>query len=77
MDLLSNEVLLQHLTQKFGEALFNIEEPHGLLTVTTTRNHLLPLLEYLYHDAYLQMNFLTTMCGIHYPGQKETELGMI
>ncbi len=78
MDPLNNQVLLQHITQKFGdEAFSDVQEPHGLLTVTTTRDQLLPLIEYLHHDAYLQMNFLTTMCGIHYPEQKGAELGMI
>ncbi len=77
MDPLTNQLLLDHLTQKFGDAIFNVQEPHGLLTLTTTRENLLPLIEYLYHDKYLQMNFLTTMCGIHYPEQKGAELGMI
>ena len=77
MDPLTNQLLLDHLTQKFGDAIFNVQEPHGLLTLTTTRENLLPLTEYLYHDPYLQMNFLTTMCGIHYPEQQGSELGMI
>jgi NADH-quinone oxidoreductase subunit C len=78
MDPLNNQVLLQHITQKFGDdALSDVQEPYGLLTITTTRDLLLPLIEYLHHDPYLQMNFLTTMCGIHYPEQKGAELGMI
>lgn len=77
MEQLTNQILLQNLTPQFGEALFDVTEPYGLLTVTTTRANLVPLLEYLFHHDYLQMNFLTTMCGVHYPENQGAELGMI
>ncbi len=77
MEPLTNQILLEHLTKKFGDTLFDIWEPYGLLTLTTTRENLLPILKYLYHDEYLQMNFLTTMCGVHYPEKQGAELGMI
>ncbi len=77
MEQLTNQILLENLTKKFGEALFDIGEPYGLLTLSTTRDNLLPLIEFLFHDEYLQMNFLTTMCGVHYPERQGAELGMI
>ncbi|PSR56612.1 NADH-quinone oxidoreductase subunit C [Adhaeribacter arboris] len=77
MEPLTNQILLENLTKKFGDSLFDIWEPYGLLTLTTTRDSLLPLLEYLYHDEYMQMNFLTTMCGVHYPEKQDAELGVV
>lgn len=74
---LTNQRVLENITTKFGTAIFDAHEPYGLLTVTTTRDQIIPLLTYLYQDEELQMNFLTTMCGIHYPENKEAELGVI
>ncbi|MDQ3290716.1 MAG: NADH-quinone oxidoreductase subunit C [Bacteroidota bacterium] len=77
MEPLNNQILLEHLTKKFGDSLFDIWEPYGLLTLTTTRENLLPIMGFLYHHEYLQMNFLTTMCGVHYPEKQGSELGMV
>jgi NADH-quinone oxidoreductase subunit C len=75
---LTNQAVLERLTQKFGEQTFtDVGEPYGLLTVTTTREQIIPILEFLHADELLQMNFLTTMCGIHYPSNKDKELGVI
>jgi NADH-quinone oxidoreductase subunit C len=74
---LTNERVLANITAKFGDAIFDAHEPYHLLTVTTTRDQIIPLLTHLYHDPELQMNFLTTMCGIHYPENKGQELGMV
>ena len=74
---LTNQQVLDNITARFGDAIFDAHEPYGLLTVTTTRDQIIPLLTHLYNDADLQMNFLTTMCGIHYPESKGQELGVI
>lgn len=74
---LTNEQVLENITATFGEAIFDAQEPYSLLTVTTTRDQIIPLLMHLYNDADLKMNFLTTMCGIHYPENKGQELGVI
>jgi NADH-quinone oxidoreductase subunit C len=74
---LTNQQVLDNITARFGDAIFDAHEPYGLLTVTTTRDQIIPLLTHLYHDAALQMNFLTTLCGIHYPESKGQELGVI
>lgn len=82
-DPLSNQVVLDNLTvlenlqHKFGDAIFDVEEPHGLLTVTTTRDTIVPLLQHLYDEEHMQFRFLTTLCGIHYPDHKGKELGVI
>lgn len=74
---IQNVALLERLQKQFGDSIFDAEEPYGLLTITTTREKIIPMLEFLFHDKELQMNFLTTMCGIHYPSNAGKELGMI
>jgi NADH-quinone oxidoreductase subunit C len=74
---LTNEQVLENIKAAFGDAIFDVHAPYGLLTLTTTRDQIIPLLTHLHRDQELQMNFLTTMCGIHYPENKDQELGMI
>jgi len=67
--------LLHHL---FGEATFtDVEEQYGLLSVTTTREHIHGVIAGLQQDQEIKLNFLTTMCGINYPENEGKELGMI
>jgi NADH-quinone oxidoreductase subunit C len=73
-----NAQLLDLLHRLFGADTFtDVEEPYGLLTVTTTRDRIHDIISGLQQDQELQLNFLTTMCGIHYPENEGKELGMI
>lgn len=73
-----NTPVLALLHRLFGEAAFtDVEEPYGLLTVTTTREQIHGIIAGLKADTELQFNFLTTMCGINYPENEGKELGMI
>jgi NADH-quinone oxidoreductase subunit C len=73
-----NAQLLALLHRLFGaDAFTDVDEPYGLLTVTTTRERIHEIMAGLQQDQELQLNFLTTMCGIHYPENEGKELGMI
>jgi NADH-quinone oxidoreductase subunit C len=74
---ITNEQLIARLQEKFGEQVFDMQEPYGLVTVTTTRENIIPMLQALYDDEVLQMQFLTTMCGMHFPDNKGQELGVV
>jgi NADH-quinone oxidoreductase subunit C len=73
---LNNEILLQQLTQKFGEQVKPIGEPYGLFTVETSRENIIDLLTYLKQDAQLQFIYLTDITAIQYPEQ-ENPIGVI
>jgi len=65
--MLTNEEVAKDLIRQFGEDVYDFDDPHGLLTLSTTREQILPMLQYLKdHPAY-QINFLTDLTGIHYP----------
>ncbi|UYZ61622.1 NADH-quinone oxidoreductase subunit C [Hymenobacter weizhouensis] len=73
-----NAQLLDLLYRLFGQDAFtDVEEPYGLLTVTTTRERIHDIVAGLQQDQELQLNFLTTMCGMHWPEQEGRELGMV
>ncbi len=72
---LTNENVLGKIISEFGEE--NIQDPYnpdGIMTITTNRETIHDLIKYLRDDKELQISFLTTMCGIHYPGQGDKEM---
>jgi NADH-quinone oxidoreductase subunit C len=48
-----------------------------MLTFTTSREKLVDLFKYLYDHKEFQYQFLTTLCGVHYPDQVGRELGVV
>ncbi|QCR23616.1 NADH-quinone oxidoreductase subunit C [Pontibacter sp. SGAir0037] len=72
---LTNENVLGKIISEFGEEnIWDAYNPDGIMTFTTNRETIVNLITYLRDDKELQISFLTTMCGIHYPEQKGKEL---
>lgn len=75
---LTNENVLGKIVARFGEDnVWDAYDPDGIMTFFTNRETIHELIQYLYDDEALQVRFLTTMCGIHYPEQKDRELCMM
>ncbi|MCC9136813.1 NADH-quinone oxidoreductase subunit C [Pontibacter silvestris] len=72
---LTNDYVLDKITVQFGEdAIWGAYTPDGIMTIFTNRESVVELIQYLHNDEELQIRFLTTLCGIHYPEQKDREL---
>jgi NADH-quinone oxidoreductase subunit C len=76
MGTLNNEILLQQLTERFGDNVKLVGEPYGLVTVDTHRETVIDLLTFLKNDALLQFIYLTDITAIHYPEQ-QNPIGVI
>jgi NADH-quinone oxidoreductase subunit C len=74
---MTNQEIAEDLTSRFGDAIFDVHEPHGLLTITTTRDKIIDILQYLYSHKEYQFQFLTDLCGIHYPNNTGNEIGVV
>lgn len=74
---LTNEYITQRLTEKFGEAITQVEEPFGLLTFEVPKDMNLKVMQFLHEDADLQFRFLTDLCAVHYPDQTGRELAVV
>jgi NADH-quinone oxidoreductase subunit C len=74
---LSNEAIQQKLTEKFGDALTNWEQPYGMLTFTAPKEFNLKVLQYLFDDENLRFRFLTDLQAVHYPDNKGAELAVV
>ena len=74
---LSNEIIRQKLTDKFGDALTGWEEPYKLLTFTAPKDLNLKVLQFLYDSDDLRFRFLTDLCAVHYPERVGEELSVV
>lgn len=74
---LTNEAIQQKLTEKFGEAVTNFEEPYGMLTFETAKENNLKVMQFLYDDESLNFKFLTDLCAVHYPDNAGRELAVV
>lgn len=74
---LTNEYIRERLTEKFADAITNIEEPAGMLTFEVPKDMNLKVMQFLHDDIELRFRFLTDLCGVHYPDQKGRELAVV
>jgi len=75
--MLTNEIIQQKLTEKFGEQLTDWQVPYGMLTFTAPKEINLKVLQYLYDDTELKFTFLTDLQAVHYPDNKGAELAVV
>lgn len=70
-----NELVVTKLIENFGTSIDQHEILADMLCVTVKKEVVAELLLFLRDDQELQYNFLTTLCGMHYP-EKE-KLGVV
>lgn len=74
--IIDNEYVSQLLKNEFGEGIIRIYEPDGILTLEIKKEIIVPIVKFI-RDHQIKIDFLTDICGIHYPNHIETELGVI
>jgi len=75
---LTNDIIKQKLTEKFGDQLIDWQEPYGMLTFTATdKNINLKVLQYLYDEESLGFRFLTDLQAVHFPDNTGAELAVV
>ncbi len=67
----TNTELIDLLGEKFGEQLFDVTEPYGLLTFSTSKDKLIPVLSFLKENERINFNFLTDITAVHYPEKNQ------
>lgn len=71
MDKLDNQKVWELLRERFDDQVSIIGEPHGLLTVVTSKETIIQLLTFAKEDKNLQFTYLTDITAVHYPEQKD------
>jgi NADH-quinone oxidoreductase subunit C len=75
--MLTNEIIQQKLTDKFGDSLTDWQVPFGMLTFTAPKEINLKVLQFLFDEPELKFNFLTDLQAVHYPDNKGAELAVV
>jgi NADH-quinone oxidoreductase subunit C len=74
---LTNEIIRNKLTEKFGDQLTGWEEPYGMLTFVASKDINLKVMQFLFDDAELRFQFLTDLTAVNYPDNKGAELAVV
>ncbi len=76
MGTLTNQHIIDSITNRFGDKIISSEESYGMLSITIERTYNMNVLNFLYSEPSLGFTFLTDLTGIHYP-EGEDLLGVI
>lgn len=74
---INNEYILIRIKELLGDNLLESYEPYDLLTIKINKDKLIDLIVFLKDDEIIKLDFLTDICGIHYPHHKAEEIGVI
>jgi NADH-quinone oxidoreductase subunit C len=74
---ITNEFLIERLQQQFGDHIRSVEVTYGMASIVVQPGIILDMLKWLYTDNILKFQFLTDICGSHYPDLKGEELCVI
>ena len=67
----TNTEIIDLLGEKFGEQLFDVTEPYGLLTFSTTKDRIIDVLSFMKENGKVNFNFLTDLTAVHYPEKNQ------
>ena len=73
---MTNEFVLEAITREFPESVISHDTPYDFLTLEIKKEDIKKVIHHL-RDSSLEINFLTDICGIHYPENLEKEIGVI
>lgn len=73
---MTNEFVLEAINREFPESVLATAEPYGMLTLEIRKEDIKKVIHHL-RDSSLEIQFLTDICGVHYPENKEKELGVV
>lgn len=75
---LETTVIEEKLTGKFGDKVTGFVQIKDILSFEADAAHANAVLQYLKEDTLLRFNFLTDVCGVHYPdNEKERQFAVV
>ena len=70
-----NQLVVKRLTDQFNDAILSAELMVDMLSISAQKEAIQNVLLFLRDDSELQYNFLTSLCGMHYP--EKQQLGVV
>lgn len=77
MSAINSETVSAALQAEFGDKILSVSEPYGMLTVEIPREDALNIVAWLKNHPDFKVNFMTDLCGVHFPDQAGRELGVV
>lgn len=71
MDKPTQEQIVNIIREKFEDAILSVEVHYDFLTINFKKEKIIDLIRYLYDHPETKFQYLTTLCGIHYPDNKQ------
>jgi NADH-quinone oxidoreductase subunit C len=71
MDSTTQEKVVNILKEKFEGDILSVESPYNFLTINLKQDNIIEIIRYLYNHPEAKFQYLTTLCGIHYPELKQ------
>ena len=71
MDSALQEKIVNIIREKFEGEILSVENPYNFLTINLKKEKIIDIIRYLYDNNQARFQYLTTLCGIHYPEAKQ------
>lgn len=65
------ENIINALNEKFSAQILSTEMLYDFPVITVKKEWIVEIIQYLYNHPETKFQFLTTLCAIHYPEQKQ------
>jgi len=73
----TNQEFLTEIQSKFPDKIISHKEDYETLIIEVASNSVYDILEYFKSSPNFELNFLTTMCGLHQPENAGKEIGVM
>ena len=67
MDVAQQDKILSLLGEKYADQILHAGTVFDFFTITLKKDKIVEIIRELYHHPEAQFQYLTTLCGIHYP----------
>lgn len=71
-DTVAEDKIVSIIRENFPDEITSVESPYGFLTVNLKADRIIEIIKFLYEKEKYQ--YLTTLCGIHYPENKTIQV---
>jgi NADH-quinone oxidoreductase subunit C len=73
---MDDQLIINKLKDKFGQRIIDIDLSMDMPVITVPADSIFNVVSFLKNDPELQFEFLTDLCGIHYP-ERDLPLGIV
>jgi NADH-quinone oxidoreductase subunit C len=73
---MTNDFFLEAINREFPEAILSTKDSFGMMTVEIKKDMIKKVIHHM-KESTLQIDFLTDICGVHYPEFPEKEIAVV